>query len=75
MTEELIEWGRICIYIWTLSLTWICRLVCGISSGCLPTHLSLICGDVTVDWMLGPNQGILLCCFRGVSREPVKTLS
>lgn len=49
MTEELIEWGRICIYIWTLSLTWICRLVCGISSGCLPTHLSLICGDFTVD--------------------------
>lgn len=30
MTEELIEWGRVFICTWTLSLTWICRIVCGI---------------------------------------------
>lgn len=80
MTQELIEWGRICICIWTLSLTWICRLFCGIPNAqngdaCLPTDPSLSLGDFTVDWMVDPNQGILVCCFWGVSSEPVENSS
>lgn len=41
MTEELVEWGRACIYIRTWSLTWICRLSCGIAiyrAGRLPPY-------------------------------------
>lgn len=41
MTEELVEWGRACIYIQTLSLTWICRLSCDIAmyrAGHLPPY-------------------------------------
>lgn len=71
MTEELIKRGRVFICLWTLSLTWICRLFCSIPTlnnrdGCLPTHPSLAHGDFRVDWLLGPNQGVLVCCFWGV---------
>lgn len=45
-----------------------------IKEGCLPSHPSLSHGDFTVDWTLDPNQGILVCCFWGVSSEPVETL-
>lgn len=52
MTEELIDWGRACIYIWNLSLTWIYRLPCGIpmyKAGRLPAYPFL--SSEVVPWL------------------------
>lgn len=62
MTEELIEWGRDCIHIWTLNLTWICRLFCDIPRQNRDARPPL----TPLTWkfhhyqMLDLNQGILV---------------
>lgn len=75
MIEELIEWGRICICIWILSLIWICRLFFGILRyrlGCLFIRLFFLYGNLVIVGMLDFFYGILVCCFWGVLSEFVK---